>query len=159
MSQSSVQTIKFYLNDYWFFFFHVCELKGVYFLFFTHKTTRNKTCLMLINNIRAETHQHSRASVWRDHSTAPEDSAGSRPDLSPAPLFLPPSFNKTLIIFPQLCFSLFCFWTPLLSPASISAWLCQERDMRWHQNPEAVEAWGFFSTVTIEMLPWLERLS
>lgn len=46
-----------------FFFFHVCELKGVYFLFFTHKTTRNKTCLMLINTIRAETHQHSCASV------------------------------------------------------------------------------------------------
>lgn len=45
------------------FFFNVCELKGVYFLFLTHKTTRNKTCLMLINNIRAETHQHSRASV------------------------------------------------------------------------------------------------
>lgn len=123
------------------------------------KQLENKTCLMLINNIRAEPHQHSHASVWRDHSAAPEDSAGSRPDLSPAPLFLPPSFNKTLIIFPQLCFSLFCFRPPLLSPASISAWLCQERDMRWHQNPEAVEAWGFFSTVTIEMLPWLERLS
>lgn len=47
-----------------------------------------------------------------DHSTRPEDSGGCRPDLSPASLFLPPSFNKTLIIFPQLCFSLFCFRPP-----------------------------------------------
>ncbi|MEQ2265642.1 DNA-directed RNA polymerase III subunit RPC2, partial [Xenotaenia resolanae] len=29
----------------------------------------------------------------------------------------------------------------------------QEGDMQWHQNPDAVEAWGFFSTATIEPLP------
>lgn len=64
------------------------------------------------------------------------DNSCSSPDLSPASLFLPPDFNKTLIIFVQLCFSLFCFH-PLLLPSCTAAWFCQERDMRWHQNPEA----------------------
>lgn len=71
-------------------------------------------------------------------------------DLSPASLFSPPSFNKTHY-FPSALFfpHLFCF--PSLR--CISAWLCQERDTQWHQNPEAAAAWGFFSGVTIELLP------
>lgn len=125
-------------------------IKGV---FFTHRHT------MLIYNTRIEKYQYrSHALARMDHSAGPEDSSCSSLDLSPASLFLPPSFNKTLIIFPQLCFSLFCFHPPPSPPSSpsppcISVWLCQGRDMRWHQNPEAVEAWGFFSTVTIELLP------
>lgn len=51
-----------------------------------------------------------------DQSVGLEDSGCSSPDLSPASLFLPPSFNKTLIIFPQLCFSQFCFLPPPRPP-------------------------------------------
>lgn len=88
-------------------------IKGV---FFTHRHT------MLIYNTRIEKYQYrSHALVRMDHSAGPEDSSCSSLDLSPASLFLPPSFNKTLIIFPQLCFSLFCFHPPPSPPSSPSS--------------------------------------
>lgn len=158
MSQTSVVTLKGTLLNSVFYSFHVNWKRFTTFSLLI-EPVGNKTGFMLINSTCVEKYQQgSHALVWIDHSTRPEDSGCSSPDLSPASLFLPPYFNKTLIIFPQLCFSPFCFRPPPSSPC-ISAWLCQERDMRWHQNPEAVEAWGFFSTVTIELLPWLERLS
>lgn len=129
MSQTSVVTLKGTLLNWVFYSFHSCHVNWKMFTTFSLliQPLENKTGFMLINNTCVEKYQQgSHALVWIDHSTRPEDNGCSSPDLSPASLFLPPYFNKTLIIFPQLCFSLFCFRTPLL-PLYFSLALSGER--------------------------------
>lgn len=112
MSQTSVVTLKGTLLNSVFYSFHVNWKRFTTFSLLI-ESVGYKTGFMLINSTCVEKYQQgSHALVWIDHSTRPEDSGCSSPDLSPASLFLPPYFNKTLIIFPQLCFSPFCFRPP-----------------------------------------------
>jgi len=86
---------------------------------------------MLINNV--STYAVSHASVRMDHSTAAEYVGGSGSDLSPAPLFLPPSFNKTLIIFPTaLFFSCFVLAPPppVFQPGFVRREICGGKKSR-----------------------------